>query len=57
MDRKKFFISMGAGLVGASIVKALPFLNILNKKKEDAVIKVTPNPLAVSRKKIGDKNV
>lgn len=48
---------MGAGLVGASIVKALPFLNILNKKKEDAVIKVTPNPLAVSRKKIGDKNV
>lgn len=57
MDRKKFFISIGAGFLGAALFKVFPSVNLLAGKKAEAKIKITPNPLAVSRKKIGDKNV
>lgn len=57
MDRKKFFISIGAGFLGAALIKVFPSVNVLAGKKAETKIKITPNPLAVSRKKIGDKNV
>jgi hypothetical protein len=56
MERKKFLISVGAGLTGFALFKSIPLLNIFASKKT-AKIEVKPNPLAVSRKKIGDRNV
>ena len=61
MKRKKFFISAGTGFFGLMMLKTFPF-NLFNshlKKGNDPSIKekVQINPLAVSRKKIGEKNV
>jgi hypothetical protein len=60
MKRKKFFISAGTGLFGVIMLKTFPF-NLFNSnliKGNDPLIKekVRINPLAVSRKKIGEKN-
>jgi hypothetical protein len=57
MNRKKFFLSMGVGLLGTALLKTSPITKIFSKKEDEKQIKITPNPLAVSRKKIGDKNV
>ena len=57
MERKKFLASVGVGLFGAVIIKAIPFANTYLKKKDERQIKIVPNPMAVNRKKIGDKNV
>lgn len=57
MERKKFFISIGAGFLGLAILRVIPFYSLLTKRNDDAKIKISPNPLAVSRKKIGEKNV
>lgn len=57
MERKKFFLSIGAGFLGFAVFKSIPFSNLLSKKKEDEKVTIAPNPLAVRRKKIGEKNV
>ncbi|MHB1686169.1 MAG: hypothetical protein ACYCVH_02170 [Ignavibacteriaceae bacterium] len=58
--RKKFFISLGAGLAGLLLLRAFP-LNLFAKSKSNfkensQKIKVRINPLAVSRNKLGDNN-
>jgi hypothetical protein len=57
MERKRFFITIGAGFLGLAIFRSMPFYSLLTRKDDDKKIKISPNPLAVSRKKIGDKNV
>ena len=57
MERKKFFLSIGAGFLGFAVFKSIPFSNLLSRKKEDVKVTIAPNPLAVRRKKIGEKNV
>lgn len=58
MNRKKFFTSISLGAIGLALFNTFPF-NLVSKKIEKKNIKVNIkiNPLAVSRKKIGDKNV
>jgi len=60
LERKKFFISVGAGLAGFVLLKTFPF-NLFAKNKikfreSNRKIKVRINPLAVSRNKIGENN-
>ncbi|MCX8104280.1 MAG: hypothetical protein N3D80_00225 [Ignavibacterium album] len=56
MNRKKFFLSATLAAAGMALFKYIPFTsarkNFLSKKVE-----VKVNPLAVSRKKVGEKNV
>lgn len=58
MNRKKFFTSISLGAVGLAIFNSFP-MNIISKrsKKTSNKINVKINPLAVSRKKVGVKNV
>ncbi len=63
LDRKKFFASLGVGLLGVTIFNSFPFSlfksNSTSKNKFDVKngkIKVQLNPLAVNRTKIGDRN-
>lgn len=58
MDRKKFFTSISLGVVGITLFNNFP-MNIISKqfKKKKKEINVKVHPLAVSRKKIGGKNV
>jgi hypothetical protein len=56
MNRKKFFASLGKGSVGLFLMSTFPF-NLFGKNKQTESVKVEINPLAVSRKKIGDKHV
>lgn len=58
IKRKRFFTSLGAGLLGTAVLNRFPFNLFMNNtgKAEAAKIKVEINPLAVNRKKIGDKN-
>lgn len=58
MDRKKFFTSISFGVVGIALFNNFPMKIIsrqFNKNKKAVNVKV--HPLAVSRKKIGEKNV
>lgn len=56
MNRKKFFLLATLAAAGMALFKYIPFTsarkNFLSKKVE-----VKVNPLAVSRKKVGEKNV
>lgn len=58
MNRKIFFTSITLGAVGFTIYNSFP-MKYFSKKSDrfshKASIKI--NPLAVSRKKVGDKNV
>lgn len=58
MNRKKFFTSISLGVIGLALFNNFPISAISKmiggNKKE---IKVKSNPLAVSRTKIGEKNV
>lgn len=56
MDRKKFFISATLAAAGIALFKYIPFTST-KKKFELKKIEVKINPLAVSRKKVGEKNV
>jgi|AMWB02.1.fsa_nt_gi hypothetical protein len=58
MNRKKFFASISLSALGLALFNNFP-INVISKmiggnKKE---VKVKINPLAVSRTKIGEKNV
>ena len=57
MNRKKFFTSISLGAVGLVAANSFP-LNLIYKKSgvNNKKIEVKINPLAVSRKKIGEKN-
>lgn len=57
MNRKKFFTSISLSAVGLALFNTFP-INIISKSldKKNEKVKVKINPLAVSRKKIGEKN-
>jgi hypothetical protein len=58
MNRKKFFTSMSMGFVGFALFNNIPkrlFSKVFQKNSKE--VKVQIHPLAVSRKKIGEKNV
>jgi len=58
MNRKKFFTSISLGAIGFTLFNSFP-MNLISKRfdKNKSNIKVKINPDAVSRKKIGNKNV
>jgi hypothetical protein len=56
INRKKFFSSLGTGVISYFIFKSIPFAFISKKEKDRKVI-IEINPDAVSRTKIGEKNV
>lgn len=56
INRKKFFSSLGIGAISYFIFKSIPF-SFLVKRREDKNVIIEINPDAVSRTKIGDKNV
>lgn len=56
INRKKFFTSIGTGVVGYFLVKSIPF-SFLAKSRKDKKVTIEINPDAVSRTNIGDKNV
>lgn len=56
MDRKKFFLSASLAAAGIALFKYIPFISF-NRKTESKKVQVQINPLAVSRKKVGEKNV
>jgi hypothetical protein len=58
MNRKKFFTSISLGAVGFAVYNSFPMKffskpSVFNNNK----IEVKVNPFAVSRKKVGGKNV
>jgi hypothetical protein len=57
MNRKKFFTSISLGVVGLALFNNLP-TRLYSKvfKKSSKAVRVKIHPLAISRKKIGDKN-
>jgi hypothetical protein len=58
MNRKKFFTSISLGAVGFAVYNSFPMKYFSNKSVTfKSRIKVKVNPLAVSRKKVGGKNV
>jgi hypothetical protein len=56
INRKKFFSSLGTGVISYFVFKAIPF-SFLAKRKENKNVIIEINPDAVSRTKIGGKNV
>ena len=56
INRKKFFSSIGTGVIGYFLLKSIPF-SFLAKSRKDKNVIIEINPDAVSRTKIGDKNV
>jgi hypothetical protein len=56
MKRNKFFISLGTGAFGLLLLNKFP-LNLFSKNNAKRHVEIKINPDAVSRKKIGDKNV
>ena len=58
MNRKKFFTSVTMGAIGFAIYNSYP-IKFFSKKADrlNHNAKVKINSLAVSRKKVGDKNV
>jgi hypothetical protein len=57
MNRKKFFTSISLGAVGFTIYNSFP-MRFFSKQSGSLnnKIEVKPNPLAVSRKKVGENN-
>jgi hypothetical protein len=58
MNRKKFFTSISLGAVGFAVYNSFP-MKYFSKKADSfkQKVEVKPNPLAVSRKKVGGQNV
>lgn len=56
MNRKKFFLSATLAAAGIALFKYIPFTST-KKRFESKKVEVKINPLAVSRKKAGEKNV
>lgn len=56
INRKKFFSSVGTGVLGYFLMRSFPF-SFLAKSSKDKKVIIEINPDAVSRTKIGDKNV
>jgi hypothetical protein len=58
MNRKKFFTSISLGAVGFAVYNSFP-MKYFSKKADNFKhkVEVKVNPLAVSRKKVGGKNV
>ncbi|HSD62176.1 MAG TPA: hypothetical protein VLB50_00195 [Ignavibacteriaceae bacterium] len=56
INRKKFFSSLGTGVISYFIFKAIPF-SFFGKRNEDKKVVIEINPDAVRRTKIGEKNV
>jgi hypothetical protein len=56
MDRKKFFLSATLAAAGIALFKYIPFTSA-KKKFDSKKVEVKINTLAVSRKKVGEKNV
>ena len=58
MNRKKFFTSISIGALGFAFFNSFP-MNLISKNsnKKKSNVKVKINPYAVSRKKIGNRNV
>lgn len=56
MDRKKFFLSASLAAAGIALFKYIPFTSA-KKNFDSKKVGVKINPLAVSRKKVGEKNV
>jgi hypothetical protein len=58
MNRKKFFTSISLGAIGFAVYNSFPVKYFSKENKIfSQKIKVKVNPLAVSRKKVGGKNV
>ncbi len=58
MNRKKFFTSISLGALGFAVYNSFPMKYFSKETKLfKQKIKVKVNPLAVSRKKVGGKNV
>jgi len=58
MNRKKFFTSISLGAVGFAVYNSFPMKYVSKKSgSSNNKIEVKINPLAVSRKKAGGKNV
>lgn len=58
MNRKKFFASLTMSAVGFTLFNSYPFKFFSDRSKNHNFnIKLKTNPMAVSRKKIGGKNV
>jgi hypothetical protein len=55
MDRKKFFSSIGIGMIGYFIVKSLPF-GLMGKRVKDKKVYIEIYPDAVRRTNKGEKN-
>lgn len=58
MNRKKFFTSISLGAIGFAVYNSFP-MKYFSKKSATfrSRVEVKVNPLAVSRKKVGGKNV
>lgn len=56
ISRKNFFITTAIAGFGLVLLKSFPF-RFLQSRKRNEKIRVKINPLAVSRKNIGGKNV
>ncbi len=56
INRKKFFSSLGTGIFGYFAIKSIPF-SFLRKSEKDKEVVIAIDPDAVSRTKIGEKNV
>ncbi len=58
MNRKKFFTSISFGAIGFTIYNSFPMKYFYKKTDRfNHKVSVKINPFAVSRKKVGDKNV
>ncbi len=55
MNRKKFFSSLGTGVIGYFIVKSLPF-GLAAKRVKDKKVHIEIYPDAVRRTNKGEKN-
>ena len=57
IKRKKFFSTLGTGLLGFIAVKLIPFSGLLTKSSvRGKIVKVKINPDAVRRENSGNKN-
>lgn len=56
VNRKKFFSSLGTGVFGYLLIRSIPF-SLSGKSAPEKKVTIEINPDAVSRTKIGEKNV
>lgn len=56
MNRKKFFLSASLAAAAVAFFKYIPF-TLAKRNFSSKKVEVKINPLAVSRKKVGEKNV